>query len=130
MSAVSAGCWKEEQAVQVSLIGAYHGAYELLARCFSQVRCYVDAESFLAGTDANAPAAVIIVDVNLPGMTGIELIRRLRERGLDMPVIAIGDDDVATAVDAMRSGAVDFMTVPLAAGRLQGAMRALLQAAR
>ena len=51
----------------------------------------------------------------LPGMSGLELLRRLRSNGNDVPVIVLADEsDVPTAVAAMREGAADFIEKPYA----------------
>jgi len=53
------------------------------------------------------------VDLLLPGMSGLELLRRLRSAGNDVPVILLADEsDVPTAVAAMREGATDFIEKP------------------
>jgi two-component system, LuxR family, response regulator FixJ len=55
----------------------------------------------------------IITDVRMPGLSGIDLLRRVRELGIEVPVIVItGHGDVPLAVEAMRFGAVDFLEKP------------------
>jgi two-component system response regulator FixJ len=76
------------------------------------VRTYESAVEFLAGLDSLAPG-VIVTDVRMPGMSGLELVRRLREQGLDFPVIVMtGHADVPLAVEAMKAGAVEFLEKP------------------
>ena len=59
--------------------------------------------------------ACLIVDLMLPGISGLELLRRLRSTGNDVPVILLADEsDVPTAVAAMREGATDFIEKPYA----------------
>lgn len=55
----------------------------------------------------------VLLDIRMPGMSGLELQRRLVARGIAMPVIIItGHGDVTTAVQAMKTGAVDFLEKP------------------
>ncbi|HTS41172.1 MAG TPA: response regulator FixJ [Xanthobacteraceae bacterium] len=55
----------------------------------------------------------IITDVRMPGMTGIELLKRLRQLNVALPVIVItGHGDIALAVEAMKNGAADFLEKP------------------
>jgi len=73
---------------------------------------FADAKSFLA---AHKPRlhACLIVDVRMPGMSGIELQEALRARDADLPVIIItGHGDIAMAVRAMKAGAADFIEKP------------------
>lgn len=77
------------------------------------VTAYPDAETFLAGEDTSVDHCLII-DTNLPGMSGIALIEHLRAKGDTVPAILItGTGDIALAVQAMRSGASDFIERPV-----------------
>ena len=70
------------------------------------------AESYLLSGSSRS-LACLIVDLLLPGMSGLELLRRLRSNGNDVPVILLADEsDVPTAVAAMREGATDFIEKP------------------
>jgi FixJ family two-component response regulator len=70
------------------------------------------AESYLLST-AGEQLSCLIVDLLLPGMSGLELLRRLRALGNDVPVILLADEsDVPTAVAAIREGATDFIEKP------------------
>jgi two-component system response regulator FixJ len=69
----------------------------------------------------------IVTDVRMPGIDGIELQRRLRARGIDLPVVVItGHGDVALAVEAMKAGAVDFIEKPFEDEVLIAAVRSAL----
>jgi two-component system response regulator FixJ len=76
------------------------------------VLSYPSAAAFLeALPDANL--SCIITDVRMPGMSGIDLLRNLRERKISVPVIVItGHGDIPLAVEAMKIGAIDFLEKP------------------
>ena len=75
-------------------------------------KVYDSAIGLLASTQDLAPGC-IVTDVRMPGMTGIELMRKLNEIGIPLPVIVItGHGDVPLAVEAMRGGALDFIEKP------------------
>ena len=66
----------------------------------------------------------MLLDVRMPGMRGPELYRTMLERKIDLPVIFLtGHGDVATSVDAMKRGAVDFLEKPVRADQLVSAIR-------
>jgi len=77
-----------------------------------RVRAYASAESFLAEYDEQQPG-VLIVDVRMPGMSGLELQEQLINRKSTMPIVFItGHGDVPMAVSTMKKGAVDFLEKP------------------
>jgi two-component system, LuxR family, response regulator FixJ len=80
----------------------------LLHRAGLKVMTHASASAFLGalpGTDLGC----IVSDVRMPGMSGIDLLRRLKELAINVPVIVItGHGDVPLAVEAMKFGAVDF----------------------
>ena len=78
-----------------------------------KVRTYASAQDFLDAYDPATPGCVV-VDVRMPGMSGLDLQDKLREMDGDVPVIVVtGYGDVPMAVRAMKSGAVDFLEKPL-----------------
>jgi two-component system response regulator FixJ len=69
----------------------------------------------------------IITDVRMPDISGIDLLRRVKELGVDIPVIVItGHGDISLAVDAMKLGAVDFLEKPFDDDRLLAAVQSTL----
>jgi len=85
---------------------------------------YESAPQFLEALD-RAPAGVIVTDIRMPEMTGLELVRRLKARGAPHPVIMItGHGDVPLAVEAMKAGVVDFLEKPFDDESLLSAIRA------
>jgi two-component system, LuxR family, response regulator FixJ len=84
----------------------------LLASEGLPVRLHESASAFLEGAQ-DVEAGCIVTDVRMPGIDGIEFLRRLKERGLALPVIVMtGHADVPMAVEAMKEGAVDFLEKP------------------
>ena len=77
------------------------------------VEDFATAEAFLAAYRPGGDACVLI-DANLPGMSGLELLQRLHSAGNRLPAIMItGDGDVPMAVQAMKAGASDFIEKPI-----------------
>jgi two-component system response regulator FixJ len=69
----------------------------------------------------------VVTDVRMPGMTGIDLLRRLKETNPDLPVVVItGHGDISLAVEAMKIGAVDFLEKPFDDDQLIAAVRSAL----
>jgi FixJ family two-component response regulator len=76
------------------------------------VATYATAREFLAGPRAGGPSCLVL-DVQLPGLSGFDLQRRMAEVDLQIPIIFItGHGDVPTSVRAMKAGAVEFLTKP------------------
>jgi two-component system response regulator FixJ len=90
------------------------------------VRGFDDARSFLS--DADMDRGCLVVDIRMPGMSGLELQEELVRRNVSLPVIVItGHGDVPLAVRAMTAGAVDFIEKPFDDRRmLDSIARALL----
>lgn len=75
-------------------------------------RTYPSAQAFLDGYRPGAPGCIVL-DVRLPGMSGLELQERLQQAGITLPVIVMtGHGDIQMAVRAMRAGALDFVEKP------------------
>jgi two-component system response regulator FixJ len=89
-------------------------------------RAYDSALRFLDQLDAGT-AGVIVTDVRMPEMTGLELVRRLKARDVALPIIMItGHGDVPLAVEAMKAGVVDFLEKPFDEESLLAAIRSAL----
>ncbi|MBW8832018.1 MAG: response regulator transcription factor [Burkholderiales bacterium] len=90
----------------------------VLAGAGMQVESYGSAAELLGAGDL-ASATVLLLDVKMPGMSGLDLQDLLRRRGIELPVVFIsGSADLAMAVTAMRNGAADFIEKPFQAALL------------
>jgi two-component system, LuxR family, response regulator FixJ len=77
-----------------------------------QVTSFVEGEAFLSAARSRTPECVLL-DVHLPGSSGLEVLRKLAAQRYPAPVLVIsGRGDIPTAVDAMRNGALDFIEKP------------------
>ena len=84
----------------------------LLRTALIDVATYSSSAAFLEEIP-DAKLNCVITDVRMPGMSGIDLLKRLREMKIDVPVIVItGHGDVPLAVEAMKIGAIDFLEKP------------------
>lgn len=87
---------------------------------------FASAEEFLEGFQPSHPAC-LLVDVMMEGMSGLELQKLLRRRGIPLPVIVItGHGDIAMAVHALKNGAADFIEKPCDDDRVLSAIREAL----
>lgn len=91
---------------------------DLLERSGYRVAQFPSARRFLDATDAT-DAGCLILDLDMPGMTGLELQESLLERGYGLPILFLsGLADVRSTVMAMKAGAIDFLEKPIAADLL------------
>lgn len=90
----------------------------LLEQVGLHVQTFALVDDFLLAYSHDVPAC-LVVDVRMPGMSGIDLQIRLSQDGIDLPVIIVtGHGDVQMAVEAMRRGAIDFLEKPYRAQAL------------
>src|ERR1700684_2608325 len=104
---------------------------ELLIRCEGwQPEVFGSAQEFLVHPRVPAPCCLIL-DVSLPGLNGLDLQKRVAAERTDMPIIFItGYGDVPMTVQAMKAGAVEFLTKPFSDDVLLTAIRAALERSR
>ena len=92
-----------------------------------EVRSFDSAKTFLDALP-DASLGCVITDIRMPGMSGVDLLRRLKELKIGVPVIVItGHGDVPLAVEAMKIGAADFVEKPFNDDQLVASVRAALQ---
>jgi FixJ family two-component response regulator len=77
-----------------------------------QVKVFASAQEFLRSKLADVPGCLVL-DVRLPGLSGLDLQKRMVEAGMEIPIIFIsGHGDIPMTVRAMKAGAVEFLTKP------------------
>jgi len=94
------------------------------------VKAYANSEEFL-GNYSRGQGAFLVIDVYLPGMNGLDLLRYLRGAGDRLPAIMIsGNSDVPMAVQAMKAGASDFIEKPVSSEELVACVRRAVEQSR
>jgi FixJ family two-component response regulator len=91
---------------------------------------FVSAQDFLSRPRVLVPSCLVL-DVNLPGLNGLDLQKRVAADWTDLPIIFItGYGDIPITVQAMKAGAVEFLTKPFDDSKLLSAIRAALERSR
>jgi FixJ family two-component response regulator len=103
-------------------VGVREALLELLRSCNIKARGFSSAEQFLS-SQQRLQAACLVVDMRLPGMTGLELLEGLRGRGLHIPAICVtaeADPDGRLRRDLLQAGALAVLGKPFDSGQLLG----------
>jgi FixJ family two-component response regulator len=78
-----------------------------------QAETFVSAQEFLDRPRAEAPSCLVL-DLQLPGLSGLDLQKRMSEAGLETPIVFLtGHGDIPASVKAMKAGAIEFLTKPV-----------------
>jgi two-component system response regulator FixJ len=102
-----------------------------LTRRHLKVTCFETAEQFLKARDGYQSFDCIVTDVRMPGMSGLDLVNYLIDRGWIRPIIMItGHGDVDMAVSAVKAGAFDFIEKPFDETRLLASIRDAVEKGR
>jgi FixJ family two-component response regulator len=100
---------------------------DLLESVGLRVEVFESANAFLANRQPDA-ASCLVLDVRLPGLSGLEFQTELTKAGISLPIIFItGHGDIPMSVRAMKSGAVEFLTKPFRDQDLLEAVRAAIE---
>ena len=104
---------------------------ELLIQCEGwRAETFASATEFLAHPRRAVPSCLVL-DVSMPGLNGLELQKRITSDRNDMPIIFItGHGDIPMTVEAMKAGAVEFLTKPFTDEVLLGAIRQAIEKSR
>ena len=91
---------------------AREGLESLVRSAGWRAKTFASAQEFLARPRAEAPSCLIL-DLQLPGLSGLELQKRMAEVGLEIPIVFLtGHGNIPASVQAMKAGAVEFLTKP------------------
>ena len=92
-----------------------------------KVQTFTSAKEFLKHPRIEGPACLVL-DVRMPGLSGMDLQRELTQAGIHIPIIFItGHGDIPMSVRAMKAGAVEFLTKPFRSRSLLDAVRAAIE---
>jgi FixJ family two-component response regulator len=106
------------------------GLAELVESLGLPVRAFASAQDFLAHIDEEA-VGCLVLDVYMPGMTGLDLQRELKAKNVHLPIIFVtGHGDIPMTVHALKSGAVHFLTKPVREQELMEVIRQALEVDR
>jgi len=109
---------------------AFRRSVEVLLESAGFATCAYDSALTLLDAASQLSGGCILLDIQMPGMNGLELQARFNELGIRLPVIVMtGQGDVATAVQAMKAGAIDFIEKPFADDLLLSTIETALETA-
>lgn len=101
---------------------------DLLTARGHNVSCLNSGEQFLNRLEASSQPSLLLLDIRMPVMCGLEVLGRMNETGASIPSIVLsGDGRTATVVEAMRLGAIDYLVKPIEETDLDAAMARALE---
>ncbi|RMB07830.1 sigma-54-dependent transcriptional regulator [Eilatimonas milleporae] len=114
----------EDEATQLRILES------VVSRAGYRVCTAMRGADALAKVDADSPPDVVLLDLMLPDMTGIDVLKTVRPAHPDLPVVMLtAKSSITTVVDAMRTGATDFLVKPASAERIRASLAAALNTA-
>ena len=94
------------------------------------IQTFASAREFLDGARTDRPGCLVL-DVHMPGLSGLDLQRELAQRGIELPIIFLtGHGDIPMSVRAIKAGAVEFLTKPVKSRDLLAAVRGAIEHGR
>ena len=103
------------------------GLHSLIRSAGWRVETFASAQEFLARRGADAPSCLIL-DLQLPGLSGLDLQKRMAEVNLEIPIVFLtGHGDIPASVQAMKAGAIEFLTKPVEEEDILRAIQEALQ---
>lgn len=106
---------------------AREGLQSLIRSAGWRVETFASAQEFLSRRGAEAPSCLIL-DLQLPGLSGLDLQKQMAEVGLEIPIVFLtGHGNIPASVQAMKAGAVEFLTKPLDEQKLVDAIHEAIE---
>jgi FixJ family two-component response regulator len=103
------------------------GLQSLIRSAGWRVETFASAQDFLSRLGAEAPSCLIL-DLQLPGLSGLDLQNRMAKVGLEIPIVFLtGHGNIPASVQAMKAGAVEFLTKPLDEQKLLEAIQQAIE---
>ena len=103
------------------------GLSSLIRSTGLRVETFASAQEFLTLPETEAPSCLVL-DLQLPGLSGLDLQKRMAETGLEIPIVFLtGHGDIPASVQAMKAGAVEFLTKPFDDEQLLQAIQEAVQ---
>jgi len=108
---------RKPEAVLIAIVdddpSVQRGLQRLIRSAGWKAETFASAQEFLARSQAESPNCVLL-DLQLPGLSGLDLQKRMAEVGLEIPIVFLtGHGDIPASVQAMKAGAVQFLTKPV-----------------
>ena len=99
-------------------VSVREGLQSLIHSAGWRAETFASAQEFLSRSGAEFPACLVL-DLQLPGLSGLDLQKRMAETGLEIPIVFLtGHGNIPASVQAMKAGAVEFLTKPFEEGDL------------
>src|SRR5215831_12349948 len=100
----------------------------VFARAGYQVTCFADGAALVAAARTATPLCIIL-DVHIPGKSGLDILKQLNAQDYPVPIFMMsGQGDIAMAVDAIRHGALDFIEKPFRGSDVVSRVEAAIEA--
>jgi FixJ family two-component response regulator len=104
------------------------GLQTLIRSAGMRVETFASAQEFLAAHCRTEVPSCLVLDLRLPGLSGLDLQKRMAEVGLEIPIVFLtGHGDIPASVRAMKAGAVEFLTKPVDGRELLEAIKEAIE---
>ncbi len=108
-------------------LSAREGLHSLIEAAGWRTEAFASAQEFLDRPGGQAPSCLVL-DLQMPGLSGLDLQKRMAEVGLEVPIVFLtGQGNIPSSVQAMKAGAVEFLTKPFEEEKLLQAIEEAIE---